>query len=221
MNIQMYVFWLTYVCISWSICGVHKIGIWSALVENGKEYSKEIWPIYTSTSSNWEFWLLHLQDLALSFILAVLIGVCWHHIMFLIGFLVFIPASHPLWSSLGISWSFHHPLPRGASQILSLGQMSWSIGKTMCFPIYHPLMEESLMQPLWTASEHTLPEESMPVYCVDYFVYLCLKIPTGTNTKLESKIPAITNDKFVVHTNLHCNKVIPNLALWFSHLYDC
>ena len=42
------------------------------------------------------------------------------------------------------------------SKSLPYRQMSWSIGKTMCFPIYHPLMEESLMQPLWTASEHML-----------------------------------------------------------------
>lgn len=63
MDIQVYVFWLTYVYIS---VGTYvgeellgrKVDIWSALVENGKQYSKGIWPIYPSTSNIWEFCLL-------------------------------------------------------------------------------------------------------------------------------------------------------------------
>ena len=60
-------------------------------------------------------------------------------------------------------------------------------------------------------------EESMPVcWLCDYFVYLCFKIPTGTNTKLESKMPAITNDKVCSAYKSTCNKVIP--PTW---LYGC
>lgn len=71
------------------------------------------------TSSVWESWFLPRQHLALSFffILALLMGVCWCHAMFLICFLFFfILASHLSLIILDTSWSLHHPLPQLASQ---------------------------------------------------------------------------------------------------------
>lgn len=117
---------------------------------------------FTLPRSIWEFCLLSLQYVVLSFffIPPVLTGVCWHHIMFLIGsFLFFIPASHPS-DYLGRFLVSSSPVTTTSiSKSIPYSQMSWSIGKTMYFPIYHPLTKEFLLQQLWAPSERMLQKK--------------------------------------------------------------
>lgn len=137
----------------------HKVGMWSALRDTGKQYSKGIWPIYPSTSSIWEFWLRPLQHLVLSFsfILAALMYVlASYHVLNLLPF-VFGSSIPSLFAHLIYFLVSSSPITTASiSKSLPYSQMSWFIGKLMPFPIYHPLTEDFFLAAtfnyLWTRS---------------------------------------------------------------------
>ena len=68
----------------WKYLGVewldHMVGICLSIKETAKLFLKEVCPFYISTSSVWEFQLLHISYLIWSvfLILVILIGMCWY-----------------------------------------------------------------------------------------------------------------------------------------------
>lgn len=183
MDIQVYVFWLNLnVHFCWYIWGSGIARSQGRLMVSSHryctQYSKGIWPIYHSTRSMWEFWLPLLQYLVLSFffILAILVGVCWHHIMCLICFLLFcIPTSHlSLINHLGHFQVFSSPITvTTISKSLPYSQMSSSTRKPMSFRICHPLPGEFLLQQLWMALEVMLQKNLFLL--ANYFVFQALR----------------------------------------------
>lgn len=155
--------------LSWSICGVHKIGIWSALMRMAKSIPKRFdqftLPPAATESSGCSTSRLGIVFHSSCSDRCVLTS---HHVFNWLPFCFFpFQLPIPLWSS----WAFpdlfiiryheeHLKIPSLQADVLIYRK------NNAAFPIYHPLMEESLMQPLWTASEHTLPEESMCLFLV-------------------------------------------------------